>query len=149
MNEVPKSARHYTKMIISMDRPEKVAFIGPGRHTEYKHVIEYSKRFCKTVHVYDKDPYLHLDSKFGSADYLYCATDVIFDKVDLSGYDLIVVLNQEKMYPVPKKHKGNFILFFGLKEHNGNCTTSEDDLGLEIEENYVFDRHRVVTGVSV
>ena len=135
------------KWTLAMDRPERVAFIGPGRHTNWQHVIEYSKTYCDVVHVYDKDPHLHIETEdLESVDYTYCCVDVIFDEVELADYDLIVVFSQEKMFPLPKRYYGNFILVFSLHPHNGNCTDPAEDLGLEIEENYLFPRHRVISG---
>lgn len=142
-----KNARQLLKWTLSMDRPERVAFIGPARNTNWQNVIEYAPKFCKVVHVYDKDPYLHLETEITpAAPFVYCCVDVIFDKVDLSSYDMIVVLSQQKMYPVAKKHKGNFILLLGQNPHNGNCTDESHDLGIEVEENYLFEKHRVITG---
>ena len=146
MDEI-NSARHYLKWVISEEQPERIAFVGPSRNEDNCHVINYAKRFCKVVHVYDRDPRLGMDTwdKQG-VDFTYCTADVIFEKCDLSKYDLIVVLSQEKMFPVPKRHKGNYILLFGLKPNNGNCTTDWNDCGIEIEENYVFKKHRVIVG---
>lgn len=137
-----------------MDQPEKVAFVGPGRNKDNMELIKYAKRFCKTVHVFDRDPYMHIEGRILPAvNYIYCITDPIFERkersVDLSEYDLIIVSSQEKMYPVPKAHKGNYVLIFSREDHNGNCTTPEDDLGLEIEENWLFYRHRVIVGASL
>lgn len=146
MNEV-KNARQFLKLFLSMERPDSVAFIGPSRNGNWKNVIEYAHKCCNKVHVYDKDPYLSMETETsGPLPFMYCCTDVIFDKVDLSRYETIIVLSQEKMFPVPRKHKGNFILLVGKNPHNGNCTTDEDDMGMEVEENYLFERHRVLVG---
>ena len=143
-----ESARHYIKLTMAMDAPEKIAFVGPGRNTNWAHVIEYADRYCETVHVYDKDPYLHLNTEnFKRSPFVYCCQDVIFEETDFSEYDLIVVFSQEKMYPLPKKYEGNYVLVFSNKQHNGNCTEPTMDLGLkEVEENYLFEAHRVITG---
>ena len=142
-----KSPRHYLKWLLCEDQPERVAFIGPNRNENNRHVIEYSKKYCKVVHVYDRDTRLHMETwdKEG-VDFQYCAVDVIFEECDLSEYDLIVVFSQEKMFPIPKRYKGDFVLMFSTRHNNGNCTSWDDDLGIEVDENYLFDKHRLLTG---
>ena len=145
-----KSVRQYLKWMLSDDRPEKVAFIGPSRNENNRHVIEYSKRFCKTVHVYDRDTRLGMETLHKEGvEFQYCTVDVIFEECDLSDYDLIVVFSQEKMFPVPKRHKGEFVLVFSNHPHNGNCTSWDGDLGIEVEENYLFEKYRLLTGSNI
>lgn len=143
-----KSFRHFMKFLISVDQPEKIAFIGPSREANHGHLIEYSKRFCDVVHVYDRDPWLYMaGGRWEGVDFIYCIEDVIFDETDLSDYDLIVVFSQEKMYPIAKKQPGNYVLVVDKKYNNGNCT-DEKDLGVIADEVYMFKSRKVIIGES-
>ena len=86
-------------------------------------------------HCYDIDP------GFTREDYVLC--DVIFDPIKLSKN--IINFNAQKMYPIGKVHKGEFIIIGSADKHPGDCNvvTSCDQL---IEQNEI---HTVIKTIEI
>jgi hypothetical protein len=111
---------------------DSVAFVATGiLHKKFYSIqalgIEY--------HCYDLDP------GFTREDYVLC--DVIFDPIKLSKN--IINFNAQKMYPIGKVHKGEFIIIGSSDKHPGDCNvvTSCDQL---IEQNEI---HTVIKTIEI
>lgn len=114
---------------------DNVSFVAPAELPwEYHDLPKLGINYC----CYDIDP-VYSDYEY------YRICDPIFDPVDLAHF--IVNFNAQKMYPIGKLYKGEFIIVGSDIAHNGDCNiiTSCEQL---IEQNMlhtVFDKKSIVT----
>jgi hypothetical protein len=111
---------------------DNVSFVAAGR---------ISDRFYSIInlgidyHCYDMDPVIVRD------DYTLC--DVIFDPITLSKN--IINFNAQKMYPLGKVHKGEFIIIGSSDRHPGDCNIVTSCKQL-IEQNEI---HTVIKAIDI
>lgn len=87
---------------------DEVSLVATGRISEKFYSI---KNLEMNYHCYDMDPAIVRN------DYTLC--DIIFDPVKLSKN--IINFNAQKMYPMGKLHKGEFIIIGSADKHPGDC----------------------------
>jgi hypothetical protein len=87
---------------------EEVSLVATGRISDRFYSI---KSLGMGYHCYDMDPAIVRN------DYTLC--DVIFDPITLSKN--IINFNAQKMYPMGKVHKGEFIIIGSADKHPGDC----------------------------
>ena len=114
---------------------ERIAMCAVGH--KRKELIESLIKMGLDIDVYDYHPYLDCEH--------YKQVDVIFDDVDLSEYDLIVNCAAEKMWPIGKVHRGEFIIVHNNTVHNGHCTHYKGDVFEAIvEDNKLVELDRTL-----